>query len=183
MNFIKIIGSQQLKRKNYIRNVDTYISRCKDRQPNDPCFLGLYTQFEWLERIMNKLINNINYENMEHMRNGYRISIPKPLRKMVWRKRHKNTLRGTCDCCDDPIDYDTFEVGHDIAVANGGTNEIGNLYAICSSCNKDMGTMNYSDYRRNVKQNIKANLHLINLVLINLHLINLHLINYHQILS
>lgn len=140
-----------IKKKNYIRNVDTYISRCKDKQPHDPCYLGLYTQFEWLERIMNKLINNVNYENMEHMRNGYRISIPKPLRKMVWRKRHKNTLRGTCDCCNDPIDYDTFEVGHDIAVANGGTNEIGNLYAICSSCNKDMGTMNYRDYRRNIK--------------------------------
>ena len=140
-----------IKGPRYIKNVDTYISRCKDKQPTDPCFLGLYTQFEWLERITNKLMTKTSYEDMKHMRNGYRVAIPKPLRKAVWKKKHGNSMDGTCDCCDDPISYDTFEVGHDIAVANGGTNDLKNLYAICSSCNKDMGTMNYMDYRKTVK--------------------------------
>jgi 5-methylcytosine-specific restriction endonuclease McrA len=39
-----------------------------------------------------------------------------------------------------------FEVGHILAVSNGGNDEISNLRPICSVCNKSMGSKNMREY-------------------------------------
>jgi hypothetical protein len=40
-----------------------------------------------------------------------------------------------CASCRNQLDY-TFEVDHTIALENGGSNEIGNLKALCPSCHR-----------------------------------------------
>ena len=49
---------------------------------------------------------------------------------------------GKCYVCSGTIDC-----RHVIAVSNGGSNDISNLNAICSSCNKSMGTKNMDEFK------------------------------------
>lgn len=85
--------------------------------------------------------------------------IPKPLRSEVWRKDNK-TLDAECPICKrNIISADNFECGHIISEHDGGKTELPNLKAICSSCNKSMGTKNMNDFKqvvwsgRNIQEN------------------------------
>lgn len=74
--------------------------------------------------------------------------IPKAVKESVWKKYISETeLKGKCFVgCGTDIQINTFEVGHVLAVSNGGKNEIENLRPICSLCNKSMGSTNIEDF-------------------------------------
>lgn len=73
-----------------------------------------------------------------------RKSIPKAVKESIWKKYISETeLKGKCFVgCGKNIQINDFEVGHVIAVSNGGKNTIENLRPICSLCNKSMGSTN-----------------------------------------
>ena len=77
-----------------------------------------------------------------------RKSIPKAVKESVWKKYISNTeLEGMCFVgCGNEIQINNFEIGHVIAVANGGKNTICNLRPVCSLCNKSMGTTNLEEF-------------------------------------
>ena len=77
-----------------------------------------------------------------------RKSIPKAVKESVWKKYvSKNELEGSCFIgCGNAIQINNFELGHVVAVANGGKDTITNLRPICSLCNKSMGTTNLDDF-------------------------------------
>lgn len=79
---------------------------------------------------------------------GKRRPIDKNLRNHVWQKYNKNSLSGKCYVCERPITYDTFVVGHNIALAKGGTDRITNLRPLCHGCNTSMGTITIEQYKR-----------------------------------
>ena len=78
-----------------------------------------------------------------------RKSIPKSLKNLVWDSTNgkKNGI-GPCYCCRQTIDSKHFEVGHIVAVKDGGKNTFQNLKPICSVCNKSMGTQNLEEFRK-----------------------------------
>ena len=77
-------------------------------------------------------------------------TIPKPLRAEVWRKDN-TTLDAKCPICKrNIISADNFECGHIISEHDGGKTQLSNLTAICSSCNKSMGTKNMNDFKQTV---------------------------------
>jgi hypothetical protein len=49
---------------------------------------------------------------------------------------------GSCEYCQMPEDFstDTFEMEHITALANGGTNDLGNIAFACSGCNQCKAT-------------------------------------------
>jgi len=54
-----------------------------------------------------------------------------------------------CYCCKlEPITYGNFECGHNVAHANGGSDELSNLRPICRLCNSSMGTKNLEDFKQ-----------------------------------
>ncbi len=56
-------------------------------------------------------------------------------------------IKHKCLCCKKAnITNMDFEVGHILAVSNGGNDEISNLRPICSVCNKSMGSKNMREY-------------------------------------
>jgi len=133
----------------YIQDYPKLLKRCKEKQVNNPLYLGIYQNFEWLERIVYKINNNLQYHQMEHMSLKYNhVKIKKPLRKFVWESYNNKNLDGKCYVCDRDIDYDTFECGHIVSVFKGGTTTLNNLKPICSSCNKDMGIKNLEEYKK-----------------------------------
>jgi 5-methylcytosine-specific restriction endonuclease McrA len=74
-----------------------------------------------------------------------RKSLPQKKRINVWKNMFKTSNVGNCYCCQDVIEQHTFECGHIIAVAKGGSDDITNLRPICSSCNKSIGTENMNE--------------------------------------
>ena len=74
--------------------------------------------------------------------------IPKAVKESVWKKYISQTeLKGNCFIgCGTKLQINNFEVGHVIALSNGGKNTIENLRPICSLCNKSMGASNMDNF-------------------------------------
>ncbi len=85
--------------------------------------------------IINKSSNSFN-----------RRSIPKSLRKHLWRNHFGERTKGECSCCKKPVARDSFECGHYISVANGGSDSLNNLRVICFDCNRSMSSQNMKDF-------------------------------------
>lgn len=82
-------------------------------------------------------------------RKRVRRKIPKHIKELVWAKYIGiNEMTGKCNVCGRPIHFTRFEVGHNKAVAKGGSDNINNLRPICRSCNLAMGTMSIATFKR-----------------------------------
>ena len=100
--------------------------------------------------------------NVETMFNWFdepKAAKPKPRKKLtkdqrieVWRKYIGATkAEGPCYVCKRTIHMSDFDVGHDIARAKGGTDNIANYRPICRQCNRGMGTMSIETYKAKLK--------------------------------
>ena len=116
----------------------------KIKKYSNKCYLGMYQNFEWVDRIIESLIYKKEFHELEHYSSTYRPFIPIGLRTAVW---NSNTLTDNCYCCLKEIFFSDFECGHIIPVSVGGKTEINNLKKICHQCNKDMGTINLEEYK------------------------------------
>jgi HNH endonuclease len=115
---------------------------------NNPFYLGLYRDYEWIERIMDPR----PFEEQEHYVQEkavkVRTKIPKQVRLEVWNKRNDGLLEGICYCCGKPIHFNNFDCGHVISARDGGLDAVDNLEPICRTCNLDMGSINLEEYKR-----------------------------------
>jgi hypothetical protein len=116
------------------------------------CYLGMYQQFEWIDRIFHS--NDVSFNQMEHFSTEIynTTKVTKQLRKNVWDKNNDmnsiNLMDSICTICSSHITYDTFECGHIIPRIRGGLTTIDNLERICKQCNRDMGRMNLLIYKQ-----------------------------------
>jgi HNH endonuclease len=96
-----------------------------------------------------------------------RIQLGSSLRKSIWTKHVELSVgkdnaiyfgKLPCFVCENTIiDPFNFEGGHITAVSKGGNNDVENLQAICSLCNKGMGTENLYAYKFRVYKKIHHN--------------------------
>lgn len=70
-----------------------------------------------------------------------RKKIPKALREQVWIACCQEKFRHKClvKWCENVMTPFQFEVGHNIPVSKGGSDDLSNMRPICSNCNKSMG--------------------------------------------
>jgi hypothetical protein len=142
--------------KNYIKNIKSQIYRCVSKQRSNPFYVSVYRQFEWLEKIVMKSRDNIDYERMEHISVTTRLRILKPLKNLVWSRYASNhSMYGLCYVCKSNITYDNFECGHIISVFYGGETHIDNLRPLCHTCNSDMSIMNLEDYKSKLEESVQ----------------------------
>ncbi len=123
----------------------------KIRTFSNKYYLSLYTNYEWIDRIIESVKLNIPYDDINHFSLSYRPKITKALKRLVWNS--KTLDGGICYCCLESITYDDFECGHIIPVTLGGTTDATNLKKICRECNNDMGTMHLEKYKE-LRQNV-----------------------------
>tara|TARA_B100000787_G_C16196603_1_gene301353 strand:- start:2205 stop:3290 length:1086 start_codon:yes stop_codon:yes gene_type:complete len=157
MELLNTFYQQQYSNPNiskHFANIEKSINRCKNKQSKKPFVLGLYKQFEWIDRILYKIETGTKYEQMEHIHVGTRFTIKKVLRRKVWQKHNQTSIEGSCYVCSKSIDYDHFQCGHIKPVFYGGTNSLDNLKPICSVCNLDMGIQNLEEYKIYYEQNL-----------------------------
>ena len=110
-------------------------------------FLGLYSNFEWIDRIIDNLHKGVDFNKMKHICKSWRPKITLSLKREVWRKINGDYLVGKCYCCNEDLNYELFECGHIIPVSIGGETNIHNLKPICRKCNMDMKTMNLEEFK------------------------------------
>ena len=122
------------------------------RQNTNKFYLGIYHKFEWVHRIFSRIKYGIPYDQMNHYSNSYRPKITKKLRNAIW---DCELTKSNCYCCDDEIDYESFECGHIIPLINGGETTVKNLKKICRICNNDMGRMNLEEYKALIIKQLK----------------------------
>ena len=72
-----------------------------------------------------------------------RKNMPAALRQAVWKTYAGAQFEVKCHVtwCKNIITPFAFEVGHNVPVSKGGTDDMSNLRPICSNCNKSMGNM------------------------------------------
>jgi 5-methylcytosine-specific restriction endonuclease McrA len=75
-------------------------------------------------------------------------SIPKTIRNQVWRRFCGNQLDAKCFCCDQSLAYESWEAGHVVSEAKGGTTNVENLRPICLSCNRSMGKKHMFEFMK-----------------------------------
>jgi hypothetical protein len=132
-----------------IKDVDAQVMKCYEKQSIRPLYLGIYDNFEWIDRLVCKHTQHIPYSNMPHYPINYRKPIHKNKRLAVWKKRNVSLDVGECFVCGTKnLNYHDFECGHIVSVYWGGDTTLENLEPICKDCNLAMGVHNLSDYKR-----------------------------------
>ncbi|MEM3699246.1 MAG: HNH endonuclease [Candidatus Bathyarchaeia archaeon] len=75
--------------------------------------------------------------------------IPRHIKDQVWKVYiGAEKAEGKCYVCGRTIHITDFEVGHNKAVAKGGSDHLDNLRPICRGCNLAMGTMSIEAFKR-----------------------------------
>ena len=130
-----------------VKDVDVLL--CYHKRPIRHLYLGVFRNFEWVDRIIASKQNEQSYSLMNHVSLNFRITISKKKRRSVWDKRNISVGEGKCFVCKqtDDYDYDTFECGHIVACYWGGDTTLDNLEPICKKCNLDMGVQNLLEYK------------------------------------
>jgi 5-methylcytosine-specific restriction endonuclease McrA len=124
------------------------VSICdKLRRESNQLYLGIYTNYEWIGRIIEAKTNDLTYNHLYHYTSAYRSKIPTHTRNAIWLRENGDSTNGKCYCCRQPLRITDFECGHIIAVTIGGSNVPENLQPVCRQCNRDMGIMNLDTYR------------------------------------
>ena len=137
------------------KDITPVIHKCIQKQPDNPFILGIYRKYEWINFILHKIRNNIEYENIKHTPVDYkRPRIKKKLKCETWKKRNNNTMDGTCYCCNESLFYDNMECGHVKAHYKGGETILSNLEPICGVCNRDMGVRDLEDYKNELSNEL-----------------------------
>ena len=101
---------------------------------------------------------------LDKLKRKANLTITKKMRRLVWEKdMFNNMYERKCYIrhCNNKININTCEIGHDIPRSKGGSNHLSNLFAICRECNLDMGNRysiaeydKISKYKRKNKKNL-----------------------------
>jgi len=130
-----------------LKKLDVYIEECRKHN----MYLGMYNFtnesycYDWIKDIIKQKTGEIIKKEKKERKK----SIPKTLRKQVWKTYNKEESSAFCWCCEvNKVDIWQWECGHVISEVHGGTLNIKNLRPICSSCNKSMGTQNMETFKK-----------------------------------
>ena len=147
-NFYRTIQYETDKWKSWkIPDIVNLLEKTKQKSQISPLYLGIYPQFEWLDRIIKHKKENIMYSDMPHYWKTYKTrKISNTKRNKVWRKRNTK-IDGECFVCQQSLNIENFQCGHIIAAFWGGDTKLDNLEPICGSCNRDMGVENLIIYK------------------------------------
>lgn len=73
------------------------------------------------------------------------------IKKKVWKMAFGKSQIGICVICNKTeVTKETFECGHIVARALGGSTEPSNMLPMCFDCNRSMGTRNAYEYKNDV---------------------------------
>jgi hypothetical protein len=156
INTIKKLNVHVLNNKNLIiqyqfkDDLKKRMEKCEKKHPINPCMLGIWRNFEWIEMVLKSLSENISIDDISFsMFAMKRPRIERKKRINVWKKRNGSNMDGVCTVCDESLSFEDMECGHIQSFFHGGSNDVSNLEPICKTCNRDMGILNLDIYKKN----------------------------------
>ena len=80
--------------------------------------------------------------------------IPAAVKGKVWTNQYGDAAEATCPItlCENAIRKNDHHCGHITSEKNGGKTSIDNLRPICSTCNSRMGSQNWGEYEKSLKE-------------------------------
>lgn len=126
-----------------VPHIGTSLDKIRKKSPQ--LYVGIYKNYEWLDRIVDAYENNLQYNQLQHYNSSYRPKMTKALRTSVW---NSPMVEGKCYVCEKLIQNTHFECAHIIPVSIGGKTILSNLKPTCHDCNKEMGTMNLETFKQ-----------------------------------
>jgi len=156
------------------------LADCAAKVKGNACYLGAFRHFEWLDVCVFSM-NRMRLRGAQNTQNGDiailvpfetvqalvwaqesaedrggtkrpRAAIPYDIRQRVWDKTNPpSSVSGACYTCGQELRFRDMECGHVVAHALGGGTEVGNLMAVCRSCNRDMGVQDMEAYRGRIR--------------------------------
>ena len=151
VNLLKTLRKSYLKIKTWkIKDPCGNLEKIRRHENSNCLYIGLYSNHEWVDRIIDSKLNAMNYARMEHYSNTYRAKITKRVREEVWNNENGRMIDGTCWCCLSDLNFSDFECGHIIPVVLGGLSVCKNLKPICRDCNQTCGTMNLAEFKKTI---------------------------------
>jgi hypothetical protein len=130
---------------------------CRGKSKDDPCFLGYWRSFQWVDFLIRRCTEHFAWETAEWRDLDdavvvARKTITRILKNAVWSKCNDvDSMRGKCYVCEHELHRDDMECGHDIAHCFGGKDTVDNLYPICRACNRDMGVQGLHSYKSQIQ--------------------------------
>lgn len=115
------------------------------RNNSEPLFFSVDPTFEFISEWVSEWpsLEDSRQENTAPLTapRDRRVAIPKATRVALWNNTFGERRGvGACFCCKQEVTQQSFECGHVLAVARGGTDAIDNLRPLCKTCNRSMGT-------------------------------------------
>lgn len=154
---------QQLASSKFMEK--TYNIIISKNKGNGTAWFGVYRNFEWLDIIVNALLENQTlsktalyayFYNIKLPDDTNRIQITPTLKKHVWCKVNSMSLIGKCWCCSEQLEYNNMECGHIKAHILGGKSELGNLVPLCKVCNRNMGIIDATQYKNIIETQLET---------------------------
>jgi hypothetical protein len=171
-NFLDLHKNEDMQIDDLIRSIDrkhkTYFNVVKYLETQDES-LFYKDEIDCIETYKNVMFfknnNFVDYlcdvkkVSPVHNYRNLRVGISPSLKKEVWVNEFNTSRAGLCPIpyCENILKYkekNGFQCGHVVSVKNGGDTSSDNLRPICSSCNLDMGSMDWEDYEYNKKKNL-----------------------------
>lgn len=93
----------------------------------------------------------LSYTEKKKATKNNRTPIPVAVRNAVWNAYAGGPEVGeiACACCETTrITQQTFECGHIVAAAEGGTSTADNMRPVCRGCNRSMGKVSMHEFKR-----------------------------------
>jgi hypothetical protein len=155
IEYVKKLNKHLVENRDSIQNnqlqsdISIKFEKCFNKCTTNPCMLGIWRQYEWVELVIYGMDNHISASNLnlaKFCKN--RPTINANLKLNVWNKRNQISENPTCYCCNDDITFGNMECGHVLPHCKGGSIDLNNLEPVCKKCNRDMGIMNLEDYRK-----------------------------------
>jgi hypothetical protein len=148
LNDYMIKYSEYIKKLQLTSDFKKKLDKCSNKNTLNPCYLGIWRQYEWIEICIYLIQNNTNVESID-LSNfcNNRTKITKYERYNVWEKRNGKLMEGSCYVCNNYLLFENMECGHIIPHVYRGASTLDNLEPICKMCNRDMGIMNLNEYK------------------------------------
>ena len=125
------------------------LEQCFNKNRTEPCFLGIWRKYEWLDLLNLMTFENRNIDTLifSDFTSNPRGSITWALREKVWGKINNRDI-GKCYACEDVLEFKLMECAHIKAHSFGGKTTLENLMPTCKKCNRDCGVMNLLEYKK-----------------------------------
>ncbi len=139
---------KNISEKKKINIFSKYYEKIKQLDDDELLYLTFFKKYEWTGTIYMYKMNNINFDEQEHMLSIDSYQVSKKIKNEVWKEEFGDIIKGECYCCEEIITFNDFETGHIISPIFGGVDNIENLKILCKSCNKNKGIQNVLNYKK-----------------------------------